>query len=81
MLYEMPKGETSHDSIIPFMGGKIKFRVPKTKDELSEYLRTIANVLTEKTLFFALRQNGNIWRLYRDGEEENEFKELLSNQL
>lgn len=75
-LYEIKDGS---NELIPFHRFEYKFKEPKTREQLVKYLYDVADGLPHLRLFFSFRKNGIAWRMYRRGEEENEFKDLLSN--
>lgn len=75
-LYEIKDGT---DELIPFHRFEYKFKVPKTKEELANYLYDVADGLSHLSLFFSFKKNGIAWRMYKRGQEENEYKDLLSN--
>jgi hypothetical protein len=69
-----------HEELQEYNGCRIKLDRPLTKTELADYLTKTAEGL-DCSLFFAFKNTGNMWRVYKTGEEEAEFDNLFSNAL
>lgn len=67
------------ENMKPYGLGLISFSTPITKPELASLVQKIADENIDKDIYFALRRGGNIWKAYKTGEEESEFKDLFSN--
>jgi hypothetical protein len=77
-LFEQQDNEDLN-SITPFREGHIKLPKPLTAGELEKYLTGMADG-NEKVLFFAFRKNRNVYRIYKTGEEENDFLNLVNER-
>lgn len=76
-LWQLPKN-AEYDQMEPFENGVMCFPNGLTKQALYARLTDLADK-QQNDLYFAFRRGGNIWRVYRTGEEETEFDNLFSN--
>lgn len=78
-LWKLPKN-AEYTQMEPFENGVICFPTGLNKKDLYIKLTDIADKNIDD-IYFAFRRGGTIWRVYRTGEEENEFDNLFSNAI
>lgn len=69
-LFELPIDECL-DMMTPYRGGYMHLPKALNGEELSRFLINLADE-NPNQMFFSFRKKGNMYRVYKTGEEEND---------